>query len=200
MTNERTALSFVSLPYHTTEVLNWLEAHKNKLTPETRNKAQKILNQYRPKFRRNNFAKFANHLVELTQNNQNMMLNLNSANQIKLYYKNSPRTFIWLDPAENKGRRGVEISYGGTNTTVRGSGRGTRLRNYAVKAARSAGVPLWQYGINLNFLVPSGTMPISTRIMRKLGAVPTRGIPRKGKIVKKAWASLVRGHRYPTRR
>jgi hypothetical protein len=145
------------------------------------------------------FNRFVNHLAEITQNNKNLKFHV-SANGVTLRYRpGSNGTYVNYTPSNNG--KGVELSYGYTHVEDRGKGLGTRLRNYGVRAARAAGVPLWQYGINLNYLVPGNQPPISTRIMRKLGAEWTRGIPKgPGKIAKKKWASIVRGHRYSLRR
>ena len=148
------------------------------------------------------FHRFVNRLADITQNNKNLMFHVNK-NSVTLRYRqgvsNLTGTFVTFEPSANK--RGVEVAYGHTNVRDRRKGFGTRLRSYGVRAARSAGVPLWQYGINLNVLVPSKHQPISTLIMYRLGAERTRGVPRgaSGKIVKKKWATLVRGHRYSLR-
>lgn len=138
------------------------------------------------------FNRFVNHLVEITQNNKNLTLNVKPNGSVSLRY--GPGTFVNFEPSNNK--KGVELSYGATNKEDRGKGLGTRLRNYGVRAAKNAHVTLWQYGINLNMLVPRNQPPISTRIMRKLGAERTPGIPRKGGIAKKKWASIYRGGKY----
>jgi hypothetical protein len=54
----------------------------------------------------------------------------------------------------------------------------------------ASGVPLFHIGENFNLLVPHGHMPISTHIMRKLGAVPVNNIPGLGRVVN--WGSVVR--------
>jgi hypothetical protein len=148
------------------------------------------------------FHRFVNRLADVTQKNKNLQFYVNK-NVVTLRYtpgmSNLTGTFVTFEPSMNK--RGVEVAYGHTNAKNRRKGFGTRLRGYGVQAARAAGVPLWQYGINLNMLVPKKQPPISTQIMRRLGAERTRGIPRgtSGKIAKKQWATIVRGHRYSFR-
>ena len=143
------------------------------------------------------FNRFVNHLYEVTKNNRNLSVNIsNTGGQVTLRY--GPGTFVQFEPSGN--RKGVELSYGGTNAADRRKGLGTRLRNYGIRAAKNAHVTLWQYGINLNMLVPRNQPPISTRIMRKLGAERTPGVPRyeggKVRTSKKRWASIVRGGKY----
>jgi GNAT superfamily N-acetyltransferase len=144
------------------------------------------------------FNRFANHLAEITQNNKNLRFSVGK-NRVTLRYSPGPcGTHVKFKPSHNN--RGVEISYGYTRDLDRGKGLGTRLRNYGVRAARAAGVTLWQYGVNINRLVPGNQPPISTRIMRKLGAEWTRGVPSEsGGLFKSKWASIVRGHRYSLR-
>jgi hypothetical protein len=144
------------------------------------------------------FNRFVNHLADITQNNKNLKFHVGSSGVTLRYTPGAQGTYVNFTPSNNG--RGVELSYGHTNKNDRGKGLGTRLRTYGVRAARSAGVTLWQYGINLNMLVPRNQPPISTRIMRKLGAEWTRGVPSARGITKKKWASVVRGHRYSLRK
>ena len=145
------------------------------------------------------FNRFVNHLAEITQNNRNLKFHVGSSGVTLRYSPGAQGTYVNFTPSNNN--RGVELSYGHTNKNDRQKGLGKRLRSYGVRAARAAGVTLWQYGVNLNQLKKQGEMPVSTYIMRKLGAEWTRGIPREsGKITKKKWASIVRGHRYSLRK
>lgn len=143
------------------------------------------------------YARFVNKLVELTQNNKNISIIPGNRQSIRIEYRPGPvGTYLIFDPANNN--RAAYLNFGHTHVNDRGKGLGTRLRNYGVRAAQASGVPLYQYGINLNFLVKKNEMPISTRIMRKLGAVPTyKRIPGLSK--KKKWQSVVRAHPYSTR-
>lgn len=143
------------------------------------------------------YARFVNELIDITQNNKNISIIPGIRQSIRIEYRpGNQGTYLIFDPANNN--RAAYLNYGHTHVNDRGKGLGTRLRNYGVRAARAAGVPLYQYGINLNSLVGRNEMPISTRIMRKLGAVPTyRRIPGLSRI--KKWQSLVRSHRYSTR-
>ena len=150
------------------------------------------------------FERFTNHLVNVTKNNKNIILNISGHNKnyrrkVELGYgtkgNNSNYSFVRFVPVKNK--KGVYLEYGRTGNNRRMWGEGTRLRNYGARAARAAGVPLYQYGVNLEELLPKGSIPISTRIMRnKLGAVPTRSIPGIGKV---KYGSMVRAHPYATR-
>jgi len=150
------------------------------------------------------FERFTNHLVNVTKNNKNIILNISGHNKnyrrtVELGYgtkgNNRNYSFVRFVPVKNK--KGVYLEYGRTGNNRRMWGEGTRLRNYGARAARDAGVPLYQYGENIEKLLPKGSIPISTRIMRnKLGAVPTRSIPGIGKV---KYGSMVRAHPYATR-
>jgi hypothetical protein len=145
------------------------------------------------------FNRFVNHLAEITKNNKNLKFHVGTNGVTLRYRPGSNGTYVNFTPSNNN--RGVELSYGYTHVEDRKKGLGKRLRSYGVRAARAAGVTLWQYGINLNLLRKRNEMPISTYIMRKLGAEWTRGVPKaRGKIAKKKWASIVRGHRYSLRK
>jgi GNAT superfamily N-acetyltransferase len=145
------------------------------------------------------FNRFVNHLAEITKNNKNLKFHVGTNGVTLRYSPGAQGTYVNFTPSNNN--RGVELSYGYTRENDRNKGLGKRLRTYGVRAARAAGVTLWQYGVNLNLLVNRNEMPISTYIMRKLGAEWTRGIPKgPGKIAKKKWASIVRGHRYSLRK
>ena len=146
------------------------------------------------------FERFANKLVNIIRPNKNLHIKLNKRS-ITLSY-NRGNTYVIFEPTGNN--RSIYLSTGRTNNTSRGKGLGTRLRNYGARASRAARVPMYHVGINVEGQVPAGTMPISTRIVRKkLGAVRAHSIPGENltrrNINRMAWPSLFRAHRYPTR-
>jgi hypothetical protein len=142
-----------------------------------------------------NYQRFLKELQEITKNNKNLEVVPTSSESVLLRYPNK----AYISFQRQYRNRGVEVGMG--RSQQKGGGLGTRLRNYGVRAARSAGVPLWHYGININNMVGPDQKPISTYIMRnKLGAVPTRGMPvGKWRFTREKWASVVLGHKYPTR-
>ena len=86
--------------------------------------------------------------------------------------------YIQLEPAcLDNFNRGVYIHSGETNKKYRGQKIGFRLRKTAVNASRNTGVPLWQVSQNLESLVKSGNLPISGKIMTKLGATKINYAP-----------------------
>ena len=95
--------------------------------------------------------------------------------------------YIQLEPVCPKNlNRGVYIHYGETRPKYRGQHIGFRLRKAAVNASRRTGIPLWQVSQNLDNLVNSGNLPVSGKIMAKLGATqinyapPCRDINKRG--------------------
>lgn len=149
------------------------------------------------------YDSFVGHLYNLTKNNKNIKFEiLPHGREVKISYNKN--TFQHFGPTYNRKRRSVEIGYGRVSEADRGKGLGTRLRNYGVRAARAAQVPLFHEGINMESLVNKGSMPPSTRLVRKkLGAEPAHGVfrPRTGRVakLKVTWPSIFRFHRYPTR-
>jgi len=139
-----------------------------------------------------NFEKFVNALRYVTRNNTNLNVRGNKYNAEIKYANNTYLRFsnqngkVWAwkgQTAPNKYQQGI----------------GTRLRKYGVNAAYLAGVRLYHEGINVRNQVPPMSMPISTRIMRKLGAVPTG--PRRLRFRKKKYSflSVVPAHSKGTR-
>ena len=149
------------------------------------------------------FDSFVGHLYNLTKHNKNITFEiLPHGREVKISY--SKNTYQHFGPTYNRKRRSVEIGYGRVAKEDRGKGLGTRLRNYGVRAARAAQVPLFHEGINMEGLVKAGSMPPSTRLVRrKLGAERAHGVfrPRTGRIgkLRVTWPSIFRFHRYPTR-
>ena len=146
------------------------------------------------------FERFANKLVNIIRPNKNLHIKLNKRS-ITLSY-NRGNTYVIFEPMGNN--KSIYLSAGRTANTSRGKGLGTRLRNYGARASRAAGIPMYHMGINMEGLVPAGTMPISTRIVRKkLGGVRAHSIPGEKlthrNINRMAWPSLVRAHTHATR-
>ena len=160
-----------------------------------KNNLKKIFNNLAKPTHNTPFERFANHLVNITKNNKNIKIYPNRRN-ITIGYGTTNNNYSYVKFMPSKNNRGVYISFGKTGKLRRMQKEGTKLRGYGVRAARKAGVPLYQYGQNVEKLLPQGAVPISTRIMRGLGAVPAHKIPGYGKM---NYGSLVRAHRYFTR-
>jgi hypothetical protein len=79
--------------------------------------------------------------------------------------------YIQLEPlCYSNFNKGIYIHYGETFENARGQKVGFRLRKKAVNASRNTGIPLWQVSQNIEGLVKKGTLPISGKIMKSLGA------------------------------
>ena len=113
-----------------------------------------------------NFQKFTQALLYVTRNNNNLRVHTNN-HDAEIKY--GPSTYVRFSNQNGK----VWLWKGQVRADERGKGIGTRLRKYGVNAAYLAGVRLYHEGININNLVGPMSVPISTRIMRSLGAVPT---------------------------
>ena len=86
--------------------------------------------------------------------------------------------YIQLEPVcLNNFNRGVYIHYGETSKKFRGQKIGFRLRKAAVNASRNTGIPLWQVSQNIEWLVKTGNLPISGKIMKSLGATQINYAP-----------------------
>jgi hypothetical protein len=139
-----------------------------------------------------NFEKFSRALLFITRNNNNLRIHTNKYGA-ELKYGNN--TYMRYIPQGGK----VWAWKGQTAPNKYQQGIGKRLRKYGVNAAILAGVPLYHEGINVRNQVPFMSMPISTRIMRSLGAVPTgpRGLRFRKK--KYSFLSVVPAHGKGTR-
>lgn len=159
-----------------------------------------LLSRTTPLSRRTPFEKFANHVLDVTRHNQNVNVNINKRSVTVSYgNKSKNRDYSYVRFIPSADRRGAYLNFGRTGNNRRGRGEGTRLRKYGVNAAIAAGVPLYQYGVNVEGLLENNSaMPISTVIMRKLGAVSVKKIPGYSATNTK-WASMVRAHPYKTR-
>lgn len=130
--------------------------------------------------KRTTFNKYVNSIVKLMNANMNIRKYMIAAASGGPYASLSvgKKGFIQIEPAcLNNFNRGVYIHYGETNEKYRGQKIGFRLRKTAVNASRNAGVPLWQVSQNIEGLVTSGNLPVSGKIMTKLGATQINYAP-----------------------
>lgn len=139
-----------------------------------------------------NFQKFTQALLYVTRNNNNLRVHTNNYGA-ELEYGNN--TYMRYVPQGGK----VWAWKGQTAPNKYQQGIGTRLRKYGVNAAILAGVPLYHEGINVRNQVPPMSMPISTRIMRRLGAVPTGSRRLRFRKKKYSYLSVVPAHSKGTR-
>ena len=139
-----------------------------------------------------NFQKFTQALLYVTRNNNNLRVHTNN-HDAEIKY--GPSTYVRFSNQNGK----VWLWKGQVRADERGKGIGTRLRKYGVNAAYLAGVRLYHEGINVRNQVPPMSMPISTRIMRSLGAVPTGPRSLRFKKKKYSFLSVVPAHPKGTR-
>jgi hypothetical protein len=139
-----------------------------------------------------NFQKFTRALLYVTRNNNNLRVHTNNYGAEIRY---GPSTYVRFSNQNGK----VWLWKGQVRANERGRGIGTRLRKYGVNAAILAGVPLYHEGININNMVGQRNVPISTRIMRSLGAVPTGPRSLRFKKKKYSFLSVVPAHGKGTR-
>jgi hypothetical protein len=73
----------------------------------------------------------------------------------------------------------VYLEYGHTTESKRRQKYGTNLRKLVMNAAKNSGMKLYQVSMNVEGLLPHGSMPISATIMSRLGAKPAffRNVP-----------------------
>jgi hypothetical protein len=119
------------------------------------------------------FNKYVNSLSKLKNANMSLrryMINIaNGGPYASLSV--GKKGYIQLEPVcLNNFNRGVYIHYGETKEAYRGQKIGFRLRKTAVNASRNTGIPLWQVSQNIEKLVKAGNLPVSGKIMTKLGA------------------------------
>ena len=139
-----------------------------------------------------NFDRFVNALRYVTRKNTNLNFRGNKYNA-EIKYGNN--TYMRYVPQRGK----VWAWKGQTAPNKYQQGIGTRLRKYGVNAAYLAGVRLYHEGINVRNQVPPMSMPISTRIMRRLGAVPTGPRSLRFRNKKYSFLSVVPAHSKGTR-
>jgi len=127
------------------------------------------------------FNKYVNSLNKLKNANMSLQYRLNVPINNGGPYASltvGEKGYIQLEPVcLDNFNRGVYIHYGKTNKKYRGQKIGFRLRKTAVNAARNSGVPLWQVSQNIERLVKDGNLPISGKIMTKLGATQINYAP-----------------------
>jgi len=139
-----------------------------------------------------NFQRFVKELRNVTKNNKNLaMITNNHSAEIRY----GPTTYVRYIPQNGK----VWAWKGQTAPQLYRQGLGKRLREYGVRAAILSGVPLYHEGINVMGQVRERNMPVSTRIMRKLGAVPTGSSKLRFKTKKYSFLSVVPTHSKGTR-
>jgi hypothetical protein len=91
----------------------------------------------------------------LNNNNYNMNINLG--------------TYVNVRPVNTKT---VYLEYGHTAESKRRKKYGTNLRKLVMNAAKNSGMKLYQVSMNVEGMLPLGSMPISATIMSRLGAKP----------------------------
>lgn len=137
----------------------------------------------------NAFTKYVNSLSKLKNANMSLRRFYLPINNGGPYASLSvgKKGYIQLEPVcLNNFNRGMYIHYGKTENKYRGQHIGFRLRKTAVNAARKTGIPLWQVSQNLEGLVKAGNLPVSGKIMTKLGAThinyapPCRAMNKRG--------------------
>ena len=118
------------------------------------------------------FRKFINSLIKFKNANMKLIPHMNPHEPPPyVNLKIGPQSYIQLEPVcANNFNKGVYIHYGQTAKKNRGKQIGTRLRKAAVHASHNSKVPLWQVSQNIEGLVNPGNLPVSGRIMQKLGA------------------------------
>jgi hypothetical protein len=186
-TNRKNLISNFLIHLNTQERINFMRNGTNKkewIKQWLRNKHnydnERIANLVSKYNTRTTFNKYVNSLSKLK--NANMSLRrfmvpiANGGPYVILSVGGKGR--IELEPTcLNNFNRGVYIHYGVTNKKYRGQKIGFRLRKAAVNASRNTGVPLWQVSQNIEKLVKAGNLPVSGKIMTKLGATQINYAP-----------------------
>lgn len=179
-TNRKNLISNFLIHLNTQERNNFMKNETNKkewIKRWLRNKHnynnERIANRVARYNTRTIFNKYANSVSKLKNANMSLRrFNIpvkNGGPYISLSI--GKKGFIQLEPVcVDNFNRGVYVHYGETNKKFRGHKIGFRLRKVAVNAARNTGVPLWQVSQNLEGLVAAGKLPVSGKIMTKLGA------------------------------
>jgi hypothetical protein len=186
-TNRKNLISNFLLKLNTQERNNFMKNETNKkewIKRWLRNKHnynnERIANLVSAYNTRTIFNRYENSVRKLK--NANMSLNRfnaavkNGGPYISLSI--GKKGFIELEPVcVNNFNRGVYVAYGKTNKKYRGQQIGFRLRKVAVNAAINVGIPLWQVSQNIEGLVKHGNLPVSGKIMMKLGATRINTAP-----------------------
>jgi len=186
-TNGKNLISKFILQLNTEERNNFMRNGTNKkewIRRWLRNRRnynnERIANRVAKYNTKTTFNKYVNSLSKLK--NANMSLRrfivpiANGGPMVSLSV--GKKGYIQLEPAcLNNFNRGVYVHYGETNAKYRGQKIGFRLRKTAVNASRNSGVPLWQVSQNIEGLVKAGNLPVSGKIMTKLGATQINYAP-----------------------
>ena len=130
-----------------------------------------------PKNTRNTFNRYLNSLKKFKNKNMVIVRHVKPKEppeyvNLKLQTpKGTNKGYIQLEPVcEKNYNKGIYIHYGETYSKFRGQKVGERLRKAAVNAALNSKILLYQVSQNIEGLVNPGTLPISGKIMEKLGA------------------------------
>jgi len=179
-TNGKNLISKFILQLNTEERNNFMKNGTNKkewIRRWLRNRRnynnERIANRVAKYNSRTTFNKYVNSIVKLKNANMNIRKFMIAVANGGPYASLSigKKGFIQLEPAcRNNFNKGVYIHYGETSKKYRGQKIGFRLRKTAVNASRNSGIPLWQVSQNIEGLVTSGNLPVSGKIMTKLGA------------------------------
>lgn len=186
-TNGKNLISKFLLQLNTQERNNFMKPNTNRkewIRRWLRNKHnfnnERINNRVAKYNARSSFNKYANSVSKLK--NANMSLRrfaipvANGGPYVSLSV--GKKGYIQLEPVcLDNFNRGIYIHYGFTNGKYRGQKIGFRLRKVAVNAARNTGIPLWQVSQNIEGLVAAGKLPVSGKIMNKLGAAQINYAP-----------------------
>lgn len=138
---------------------------------------QAFVNKRAPKNTRNTFQRYVNALNNSIHNNMKIVKHMTPKNpppyvnlQVKVG-EGPVKGYIQLEPVcKNNHNKGVYIHYGETPSQYRGQKVGYRLRKAAVNAALKSKILLYQVSQNIEGLVTPGNLPVSGKIMKKLGA------------------------------
>lgn len=179
-TNGKNLLPKFLLQLNTQERNNFMKPNTNRkewIRRWLRNKHnfnnERINNRVAKYNARTSFNKYVNSVSKLKNANMSLRRFPNPIANGGPYVSLSigKKGFIQLEPVcLNNFNRGVYVHYGETSKKYRGQKIGFRLRKVAVNAARNTGIPLWQVSQNLESLVAVGNLPVSGKIMTKLGA------------------------------
>lgn len=138
---------------------------------------QALVNKRAPKNTRNTFQRYVNALNNSIHNNMKIVKHMTPKHpppyvNLQVKVGEGPlKGYIQLEPVcANNHSKGVYIHYGETPKQYRGQKVGYRLRKAAVNAALKSKILLYQVSQNIEGLVTPGNLPVSGKIMKKLGA------------------------------
>jgi hypothetical protein len=182
--NQKNLLSKFILKLNATELNNFTKNTTNKnafirqwiraKTGYTNNEIQSLM---KPVNTKTSLERYANALFNAMNNNMRIIEHLKPKDpppyiNLQLKAPKEPlKGYIQLEPVcKNNQSKGFYIHYGTTFNKYRGQGIGYRLRKVAANAARKIKMPLYQVSQNIEGLVKKGNLPVSGKIMMKLGA------------------------------